>query len=112
MRWTLINFWVDCLLMILLLVLVWTGFVVRFVFPSASSAVGWTLWSWSYAQWSDFQFIVLCLFGLTALIHVTLHWSWDGSAVLPSCWARRRPASKPISRPGAATTTCSNFPIA
>ena len=73
---TILNFWLDSLLLLMFLLLVWVSVVLRFVFPAATNAAGWMLWGWTYLQWSGFQFIVLCLMVLGVLLHVMLHWSW------------------------------------
>jgi hypothetical protein len=51
------------------------------VFPAPSSAAGWTLWGWNIDQWWDFQFDILCVFAVTVLVHVMLHWNWVCSLV-------------------------------
>ena len=76
MQRTLINFWLDLTLLILFLIVVWTSFTIRFVFPPATLAAGWRLWGGTYDQWADFQFVAICLFALAVLIHVMLHWTW------------------------------------
>ncbi|MCO6459524.1 MAG: DUF4405 domain-containing protein [Pirellulaceae bacterium] len=73
---TILNFWLDCLLLVVFLTLVWVSVILRFVFPAATVAEGWTLWGWTYLQWSGFQFGVLCVMVLCVLLHVMLHWSW------------------------------------
>lgn len=73
---TAVNFLVDCLLLLLFLTLVWTSVVVRFVFPTGTTASGWTLWGWGYDVWAAFQFNTICLLALAVLLHVMLHWSW------------------------------------
>jgi hypothetical protein len=40
---TLINFFLDNLMLAITLALVWTAFVLRFVFPAATRAGGWAL---------------------------------------------------------------------
>ncbi len=76
MNRTLLNFWLDVVLLILFLTELWIAFVVRFLFPSPVAAAGWNLWGWGYDRWADLQFIVLALFGLAVLLHVMLHWTW------------------------------------
>ena len=73
---TIINFWLDCLLLLVFLLLVWISVVLRFVFPSPLSSEGWTLWGWNYLHWTGIQFAVLCVLVLGILLHVMLHWSW------------------------------------
>lgn len=73
---TLVNFWLDFSLLLSFLSLVWISFVLRFVFPPATTADGWRLWGWTYDQWLDLHFGCLCLLALGVLIHVMLHWSW------------------------------------
>jgi len=73
---TVINFWLDTLLLILFMMILWSTAVVRFVFPAGTTAVGWQLWGWSYDQWVDVQTVSISLFGLAVLVHVMLHWTW------------------------------------
>ena len=55
---TIVNFWLDTLLLILFILVLWSTAVVRFVFPAGTTAVGWQLWGWSYDQWVDVQTVV------------------------------------------------------
>jgi hypothetical protein len=91
---TIVNFWLDCLLLLLFLLLVWVSVVLRFVFPAATNASGWTLWGWTYLQWSGLQFVVLCLMVLAVLLHVMLHWSWVCGVVLTRLLPRRGKKSR------------------
>jgi len=76
MNKTLINFWLDCLLLILFCLLGWISAVLRFLFPLGPSVFEYKLWGWDYIAWSDAQFIVLCTFAAAILVHVMLHWTW------------------------------------
>jgi len=71
-----INFWLDALLLAILVSFVWVAAVLRFVFPAPTTAAGWKLYGWTYDQWSDFQFACLCIMGMAVLIHVMMHWNW------------------------------------
>jgi hypothetical protein len=71
-----VNFWLDSVLLVLLVALGWVSTMLRVAFPAPTRAIGWTLWGWDYNQWSDVQFGVLCALGFGALIHVMLHWNW------------------------------------
>lgn len=73
---TLINFWLDALLLLNFLGLVWVAVIVQFVFPPAEAAIGYLLWGLSLSQWMDVQFAVLSVFVLGILIHLMLHWTW------------------------------------
>lgn len=73
---TAINFWVDASLLITFSALVWVTVVVRYVFPPAAVATGWSLWGLTLDDWIATQFNVLAVFSLIVLLHVMLHWSW------------------------------------
>jgi hypothetical protein len=76
-----INFWLDACLLVILTSYGWVSAVLRFIFPAPTTAKGWRLWGWSYDQWSDFQFGLICLFALAVVVHVMLHWTWVCSVV-------------------------------
>jgi hypothetical protein len=73
---TLVNFWLDTLLLVCFLSVLFSTAVLRFVFPPAAAAEGWTLWGWGFDRWLGCQVVSLSLFTLGALVHVMLHWSW------------------------------------
>jgi hypothetical protein len=73
---TIVNFVVDASLLVLVVVLLFTAAVLRFVFPSPSTSAGWTLWGRGYDAWANFQFALVSVIGLAILLHVMLHWSW------------------------------------
>ena len=73
---TSLNFLLDTLLLVIFAALVFSGVIVRFVFPPASDARGWLLWGLSYDEWSTIQFAIIAIMTLAVLIHVMLHWSW------------------------------------
>lgn len=83
-----INFWLDTFLLILFVVYAWITVVLRFVFPPATKAEGWSLWSLDYLAWSDIQFAVLTVFAGCILLHIMLHWSWVCGVV--NSWIRKR----------------------
>ena len=85
---TTINFWLDSFLLCILMFLCWTAVVVRYVFPQANQAEGWTLWGWNYLAWTDLQFGALCLLVAAVLLHVMLHWTWVCGVVVS--WQRKR----------------------
>ncbi|MBC8350386.1 MAG: hypothetical protein H8E66_00260 [Planctomycetes bacterium] len=65
-----------CLSFFTFLLHAWLQFVIRFVFPPASSAAGWSLWGMSLDSFAEFSFWVMCLLALEVLVHIMLHWSW------------------------------------
>jgi hypothetical protein len=71
-----VNFWLDCLLAVVFLVLLAISLVIRFVFPRAQESTGWTLWGLIYDEWIQAQFLVLAVLTLLILVHVMLHWNW------------------------------------
>lgn len=77
-RWTrtTTNFFLDVLLLVTFLVLVWITFALRLVFPAATTAASWSLWGYGFDDWANLQFIVLLVLMIEILIHVMLHWTW------------------------------------
>ena len=73
---TVLNFWLDASLLIVLIVLGITAVIVQFVFPPGVAARGWMLWGMSYGKWTSLQFAELCILCVGVLIHVMLHWTW------------------------------------
>jgi hypothetical protein len=86
-----VNFWLDAALLVLLTVYLWLAALLRFVFPAPLSAAGWTLWGWTFDEWWDFQFDVLCAFFFGVGVHVMLHWNWVCSLVASKIVRTRRP---------------------
>ena len=93
--WTILNFWLDCTLLVNFLVLVWVATVVRFVFPPATSAQGWMLWGYSINAWLQLQFALIASLSLGILVHLMLHWSWVCGVFFSRIWRRRTQAVKP-----------------
>jgi hypothetical protein len=73
---TLINFWLDTILMLTFVALSITAVIVQFVFPPGVAAKGWLLWGMNYGQWCSLQFGMLSLLGFGVVVHVMLHWTW------------------------------------
>jgi heme/copper-type cytochrome/quinol oxidase subunit 2 len=86
---TTLNFFLDLLLLLITISLIWTSCVLKFVFPPATGAVGWTLWGLSYDAWADLQFSLLAVIVLAILVHIMLHWSWV-CGVVQTRFLRRR----------------------
>jgi hypothetical protein len=73
---TIINFWLDCALLITFLLLAFVSAVLQFLFPAGAAADEWTLWGGNVIAWRNFQFVMLCTLALGVLLHLMLHWSW------------------------------------
>lgn len=78
---TIVNLLLDVVLMLILLFLVGSACVVRFVFPPGTAAKGWKLWGMDYDAWANVEFITLCVILLAVLVHVMLHWNWVCSVI-------------------------------
>lgn len=76
-----INFWIDVSLLVVLLGLGWLSAVLQFVFPAPTAAVGWSLWGLGYDQWHDAQFAAICLLAAGVVVHVMMHWNWVCSVI-------------------------------
>jgi len=99
---TLINFWLDALLLALFLTTLWATFVIRFIFPPGTLAAGWTLWGANFDQWLEFQFVAFCLFAMAILVHVMLHWTWV-CGVIAGRFLRQRNGKKRLWNDGQRT---------
>ena len=76
LSWTMVNFWLDALMLVAFVIVVWSATIVRFVFPPAVAAKNWTLWSWNVDQWIGLHYATLCLFTFLVVVHLMLHWTW------------------------------------
>ena len=76
------NFWLDVFLLLNFMALIWAMVVVQFVFPAGPQSHGWLLWGWTYVDWCNVQFAVLCVMVAAILLHVMLHWSWVSGSTL------------------------------
>ncbi len=84
--WTIINFWLDSLLLLIFTALIWVSLVVRFLFPPASVAAEWRLWGLSIDHWMGIQFGFLAAFTLGVVLHLMLHWSWVCGVFFTRIW--------------------------
>jgi len=86
---TMVNFWLDALLMLAFAALAITSVIVQFVFPPGVTARGWILWGLSYGQWCSLQFGLLSVLGFGILVHVMLHWTWVCGVITRKILRRR-----------------------
>lgn len=75
-NWPVVNFWLDFVMLIAFVSVLWTSVIVRFVFPSSITAEGWTLWTLNLDQWIGLHFNLLAFFCFLVVVHLMLHWSW------------------------------------
>lgn len=97
-RWsrTDVNFALDTLLLLLFLALLAVSAIVRFVFPPATVAAGYSLWGGSYDAWAGVQFGVLAIFALAVVVHLMLHWTWVCNLVAIRCGRSKREAKRKL----------------
>jgi len=86
---TIVNFWLDTALLVVLLAHATAVAIVYLVFPVGTAAEGWKLWSLTYDQWCGLQFALLCVLGFGVLIHVMLHWTWVCSVLIRNVLQRQ-----------------------
>ena len=72
---TLINFWLDVLLLILFMIQAWMFAVLRVVFPRGAGS-DWKVWGATPLDWSEALFTTYCIFAIAVVVHVMFHWTW------------------------------------
>lgn len=72
---TIINFWLDVLLLILFMVQAWMFAVLHVVFPRGAGS-DWTIWGATPLDWSEALFLTFCVFAAAIVLHVMFHWAW------------------------------------
>jgi hypothetical protein len=81
MRRSTLNFVIDAASLLVMVGMVATGLVVRFVLPLGtggrhSRGPGKALWGMGRHDWGDVHFWLAVATGLVLLVHVALHWAW------------------------------------
>jgi hypothetical protein len=72
---TIVNFWLDVVLLILFLAQAGMFAVLHVVFPRGAGS-DWTVWNASPLDWSETLFATFCVFSVGIVLHVMLHWTW------------------------------------
>ncbi len=72
---TIINFWLDVVLLMLFLVQSGMFAVLHAVFPRGAGS-DWKVWGATPLDWSEMLFRVFCVFSLGIVLHLMLHWDW------------------------------------
>ncbi|HEX2970757.1 MAG TPA: DUF4405 domain-containing protein [Tepidisphaeraceae bacterium] len=70
-----LNFLVDLVSGLVLLGIITTGLILRFVLPPGSGR-GRVLWIGNRHEWGDVHFWLAAAAGAVLLVHVALHWQW------------------------------------
>jgi len=90
---TVLNFVIDVTGLLLMLFMLYTGFLIRFVLPPGSTGRhggrGLTLLGMDRHDWGDLHFWVAVALVALLLLHVALHWSW-----VCGLWRRWRNGSR------------------
>jgi hypothetical protein len=89
MKRTALNFVIGCISFVLLLSLVTTGIILRYVVPcgggrrwrggrgAAEAAQNIReFWTLSRHQWLDVHFWIAAVFATLIIVHILLHWEW------------------------------------
>lgn len=72
-----LNFALDAISLLLMLALLETGLVIRYLLPPGrQGGHGLTLWGWDRHQWGELHFWVAASLTGLMVVHVALHWTW------------------------------------
>lgn len=75
-----LNFIIDAVTFMVMLTMIATGLLVRFVLPPGSGERR-SLWDYTRHDWGDVHFWLAVALGGLVLVHLTLHWGWVCSLV-------------------------------
>lgn len=90
-----LNFVIDLVTFFVMLGMIATGLLIRFVLPPGSGERR-SLWDYTRHDWGDVHFWLAVTLGGLVLVHLALHWGWVCSLVsrwFASAEARARPKS-------------------
>jgi hypothetical protein len=77
---TKLNYVVDFVTLLLILAMIGTGVVIRYVLPPGSGGHGggerWLLWGLDRHEWGGLHFWLAVGLAAVMLLHVALHWKW------------------------------------
>jgi len=83
MEKTLLNFWIDALSFLNILIISFTGFTLKYGFSRGRSenfeellALGKTFCGLTRGQWGEIHFIFAQILCLLIIIHIYLYWKW------------------------------------
>lgn len=85
---TLINLWLDVVLLILFLIQAWMFAVLHVVFPRGAGS-DWKIWGATPLDWSETLFQLFCMFAVGIVLHVMFHWAWICGVVATRFFGRK-----------------------
>ena len=84
-----VNFILDLMSFLNLLVLMFTGYMMRYILPPGTGGLGRELhggsgrginikelWSMTRHEWGSIHFYLAAIFVVLMIIHIILHWKW------------------------------------
>jgi len=93
-----LNFVIDAITAMVMLGMIATGLLLRFVLPPGSGSRR-VLWGWDRHDWGDLHFWLAVGIGAIIILHVALHWQWVCVTALrcvPGC--RQHPSPREFTR--------------
>ena len=85
---TIINFWLDVVLLVIFMVQAWIFAVLHVVFPRGAGRE-WTIWGMTPLDWSEALFTTYCVFAVGIVVHVMFHWAWICGVVATRLFGRK-----------------------
>ena len=85
---TIINFWLDVVLLILFMIQAWMFAVLHFAFPRGAGS-DWTIWGATPLDWSELLLMTFYLFSAGIVLHVMFHWEWICGVVATRFFGRK-----------------------
>jgi len=81
MKKTLLNFWVDLISFINILIIAVTGFILKYSFPHRPGNQDFVILKRTFLgltkhQWGELHFVLGEVFCLLLIFHIYLHWDW------------------------------------
>jgi hypothetical protein len=70
-----LNFVIDLVTAGVMLAMISTGLLVRFVLPPGTGG-RLNVWGWGRHDWGDLHFWLAASLGALLVLHVALHWTW------------------------------------
>lgn len=80
MKRSTLNFAIDLVTFLVMIAMIATGLLVRFVLPPGSGERR-SLWSYTRHDWGDVHFWLAVGLAALLVVHLALHWSWVCSVV-------------------------------